>query len=213
MGTNRVAGWLLIASGVVAVVAQLLALSAFGPVAYSLPDNLISDLGATECGPIEDAFGARFVCSNGYMWFNVGTIISGVLLGAAAGAWRRPPAWPLLAAAAAIIVVGAVPFTYNELIHDGAAVVHVVAYWAAMAMIMRRHRLTIVFLAVSVLGFLAFLFVPFTPGLFERLAFDTVIAWTIVAGAVLLPQRERGEDGVDKQERDAAVRRAARELG
>lgn len=213
MGTHRAAAGLLVASGVVAFLAQILAMSAFTPVAYSLSTHLISDLGATQCGPVSDAFGTRYVCSGGYMWFNVGTVISGVLLALAGVAWRRQSAVPLVVAAVAVMVVGAVPFDRNELLHDAAAVVHLLAYWAAMAMVVRRDRPTALFLAFSVVGFVLFLLLPVAPGVWERLAFDTLIVWTLYLGVLFLPRRRDPERDAEKDARDAAVRKAARELG
>ncbi|WP_149029370.1 hypothetical protein [Corynebacterium halotolerans] len=152
-GVLRFAGMVLILSALVGFLGQLLAIGQWRQVGYSFGLNRISDLGLTTCGMVQDLFFPRYACSPGYGWFNIGTIVSGVLLIIGAlllltGLRRSPDrirggsavAWLLLLSGAALIVTGAVPANVNAVLHDAAGVARAVLTWAAMALVWWAFR-------------------------------------------------------------------------
>lgn len=228
MNSQRVAGWMLVASGVVGFLGQLIAVVMWQGGLYSLQFNLISDLGMTTCAPVDDAFLPRYVCSPGHLWFNLGTIAAGVLLVVGGALLRRLFGCALAVSGVALIVVGAVPVDRVAGVHDAAAIGQAVLTWVAMVLVviaLRETRagvavVTGAILLVSLGGFVLLLLNPEgAPGLYERISFDLLSVWVIYLGAVSLGRartrqqhRERRVDP-EKQERDAAIRKAARDLG
>lgn len=227
MSRQRLAGITLIASSAVVFLGQFIALLLWDAWYYSLQFNLVSDLGHTVCAPVADGFSPRFVCSPGHLWFNLGLITGGVLLLAGGLALRRLTGYGLAVAGVALAVVGAFPYDRQPGLHDAAAVVYVVAAWAAViaAAVALRHTrpvlavTSVVVLLVSVGGAALLLFNPEgAPGLYGRLVVDVLAVWVVFLGAGQLrpdrttPRRARRADP-DLAERDAAVRRAAERLG
>lgn len=226
MTKQRVAGWALVGSGLFGFLGQLIALLMWQGGAYSLQFNLISDLGMTTCAPVQDGFISRYVCSPGHLWFNLGCLISGALLVLGGVLLRRLPGYLLAVSGIAVAVVGVVPVDRNDLVHDGAALLQAVATWAAMLAVILvardTHRMLIavtgVLLLVSIAGFALLVLLPEgAPGLYERISFDLLSVWVIYFGAVLLGtsrKRKPKAKPVDPEqaERDAAVRKAARDL-
>lgn len=227
MSRQRLAGITLIASSAVVFLGQFIALLLWDSWFYSLQFNLVSDLGHTVCAPVADGFGPRFVCSPGHLWFNLGLIAGGGLLLTGGLALRRLPGYSLAVAGVALTVVGMLPPDRQPGPHDAAAVVYVVAVWAAVsaAAVTLRHTRPVpaaasaVVLLVSVGGAALLLFNPEgAPGLYGRIAVDVLAVWVVFLGAGQLrpdrtkPRRARRADP-DRAERDAAVRRAAERLG
>lgn len=225
MTSQRVAGGLFIAAGIVGFLGQFIALLMWTGGPYSLQFNLISDLGMTTCAPVADSFISRYVCSPGHGWFNAGMIVSGVALVVGGLLLRRTPGFALAISGAALAVLGFFPFDHNAAVHDSAAVIQALTTWVAMVAVIIRAQnsrrmlstVTAILLVVSVLGFGLLLLLPEgAPGLYERISFDLLSVWTIFFGAVLLGRgRPRAPRKVDPEaaERDAAIRKAARELG
>lgn len=224
MSRQRLAGITLIASSAVVFLGQFIALLLWDAWYYSLQFNLVSDLGHTVCAPVADGFRPRFVCSPGHLWFNLGLIVGGVLLLVGGLALRRLTGYALAVAGVALAVAGVFPHDRQPGLHDAAAVVYVVAAWAAViaAAIALRHTrpasaaASAVAVLVSVSGAALLVFHPEgAPGLYGRLAVDVLAVWVVFLGAgQLRPGRARPRRGdPDQAERDAAVRRAAERLG
>ena len=224
MSRQRFAGIALIAASAVVFLGQFIALLLWDSWYFSLQFNLVSDLGHTGCAPVADGFLPRFVCSPGHLWFNLGLIAGGVLLLVGGVALRRLPGHSLAMAGVALAVAGAFPHDRQPGLHDAAAVVYVVARWAAViaaAATLRHTRpvsavASVVVLLVSVGGAALLLFHPEgAPGLYGRLVVDVLAVWVVFVGAgQLRPGRSKPRRAdPDRAERDAAVRRAAERLG
>ena len=214
MTHRKAAGLMFILSAIVAFVGQALALMKWEGV-YELSWNLISDLGVTECMPSDDNFTSRFICSPWHGWFNFGLCASGVLLviggvllilahkGKEARAGLRAGVLAIIQGVA-IFMIGVVPHNVGGNLHDGAALASIVfglGLMLAVAVGTREpalpdgqrpminaavHKLTWVLLAVSTVGFVAFMLVADRPGLWERMAVDVQTVWTLLLGVGLL---------------------------
>lgn len=155
MNQVRTAGLLLLLSGLLGYVGQLVAMYLWFGI-YSLEFNFLSDLGMSACTQVEDRFMSRHVCSPGYHWFNWATIAAGLLqLLAGALLWRSPADRPgsrpvgiaLVVGGLAGIGVGAIAFNVSPLWHDLSGILLVLAHWAAMILaavsairVLRRPR-------------------------------------------------------------------------
>lgn len=214
MTQRKTAGLMFILSALVAFIGQAVALVQWQGL-YELSWNLISDLGATQCGPSDDNFTTRFICSPGQLWFNVGLGLSGLLLliggvllvlahkhNEARGGARSG----LLAAVVGVatIVMSVFPVDGNGAVHNGGLYLSIIFGLALMLSVAVGTRepalpdgqrpminsgllkLTWVFLAVAVVGFVAFFFMMDRPGLWERMAFDVPTLWTLLLGVGLL---------------------------
>ena len=190
MSRQRLAGIPLIASSAVVFIGQFIALLLWDSWFYSLQFNLVSDLGHTVCAPVADGFGPRFVCSPGHLWFNLGLLVGGVLLLTGGLALRRLAGYALSVAGVALTVVGMLPPDRQPGPHDAAAVVYVVAVWAAVsaAAVTLRHTRPALAAASAVV-----LFNPEgAPGLYGRIAVDVLAVWVVFLGAgQLRPDRTK----------------------
>jgi len=196
----------LIASALVLVVQLVVALR--WPGGYSITQNAISDLGVTVCGAFsEQGLLIREVCSPWHQVFNIGMIFSGlaILVGAVLlyNWWDRRSGRLgiifLAMSGAFISAVGFVPWDLFPDIHDFTASAQAITQWIAMALIAiaagrgTLRTITIITLAISLLGFL--LFVLALDGIttsflglggVERLSFDLLTLWVPFLGVAVL---------------------------
>lgn len=212
----RIGAALWVASALLLPVQLIVALQ--WPDGYSVTGNAISDLGVTVCGPFTEGGVVREVCSPWHVGFNAGMVVSGVLtaLGAVLlhGCWSRRTgrvATILMAAVGVCVVaVGFAPWDRHPALHDGAAAAQALLQWAAMILLAVAagrsvfRWVTIAAVAVSILGFAAFLLaldgaaVPgLSFGIAERLSFDTLTVWTAAVGVAVLVGR--GRDGKPRE--------------
>lgn len=192
--------------------AQLL-VAAKWPDGYSWTANAISDLGVTRCGTFsEQGDQVRHVCSPWHGLFNASMMATGLAM--ALGAlllWGRWPSWAGRIGTALMVVTGLgvagaglAPWDIAPSLHDLAALVQTLAQWVAMVLLGVACRsawfriATIVILVVSAIGFWLFLGaldgarVPVLGfGGSERLAFDTLTVWTVLAGVHTLRRPTR----------------------
>ncbi len=205
----RIGAALWVASALLLPVQLIVALQ--WPDGYSVTRNAISDLGVTVCGPFTEGGQVREVCSPWHVGFNAGMVVSGVLtaLGAALlhGCWSsrtgRVATLLMAVVGVCVVVVGFAPWDRQPALHDGAAAAQAFLQWAAMVLLAVAagrsafRWLTIAAVAVSILGFAAFLLAldgaalpGLSFGIAERLSFDTLTVWTAAVGvAVLLGSR------------------------
>lgn len=151
-GPVRLAGAAWILSGIVYFVGQAVTIAQWQGGAYSLSLNLISDLGMTGCGPVEDIFLPRYVCSSGHGWFNLSTILAGALLVAGSvallAAWRgrhsprgtAAVAWLMLLSGIGLAGVGVAPADVQLTVHTVAALAQAVTTWIAMGLVWWAFR-------------------------------------------------------------------------
>lgn len=206
MDRRRAGATAWIVSGVLLPVQLVVAVQ--WPDGYSVTSNAISDLGVTACGQFsENGQQVREVCSPWHPVFNAAMVTSGILIASGAvllhGRWEGVSGrgGTLLMALGGLLVaiVGFAPWDTQPVWHDSAAFGQAVAQWVAMCLLAvaagpgRFRRLTTVAVVVSVVGFVAFLAalegseVPGLGfGLAERLSFDTLALWTVLAGVALL---------------------------
>ena len=202
----RIGAMALIASALVLVVQLVVALR--WPGGYSITQNAISDLGVTVCGAFsEQGLLIREVCSPWHQVFNIGMIFSGlaILVGAVLlyNWWDRRSGRLgiifLAMSGAFISAVGFVPWDLFPDIHDFTASAQAITQWIAMALIAiaagrgTLRTITIITLAISLLGFL--LFVLALDGIttsflglggVERLSFDLLTLWVPFLGVAVL---------------------------
>lgn len=202
----RIGAMALIASALVLVVQLVVALR--WPGGYSITQNAISDLGVTVCGAFsEQGLLIREVCSPWHQVFNIGMIFSGlaILVGAVLlyNWWDRRSGRLgiifLAMSGAFISAVGFVPWDLFPDIHDFTASAQAITQWIAMALIAiaagrgTLRTITIITLAISLLGFLLFVLAldgittPFLGlGGVERLSFDLLTLWVPFLGVAVL---------------------------
>ncbi|MCM1012246.1 DUF998 domain-containing protein [Brevibacterium sp. XM4083] len=209
----RIGAALWVASALLLPVQLIVALQ--WPDGYSVTRNAISDLGVTVCGPFTEGGVVREVCSPWHVGFNAGMIASGVLtaLGAVLlhGCWSsrtgRVATILMAVVGVCVVAVGFAPWDRLPALHDGAAAAQALVQWAAMLLLAVAagrsvfRWLTIAAVAVSILGFAAFLLAldgAALPGLSfgvaERLSFDTLTVWTAAVGVAVLVGRGRQGD-------------------
>lgn len=206
---QQLAGWSWIAAAI-ALLAQLLVAAAW-PGQYSWADNTISDLGATTCGVFDAGTRVeRTVCSPLHVVANAATVVNGLLLtvGAIAVTLARSRplgvVGPVLLAVGGLLVVGVgvTPLDKAPAAHEAFALAQAPVQWTGMvvaALAARRTGMgtlavvTLAATAVSVVGLGLFVSAvgggaaaAVGVGLVERLAFDTLTIWGVVAGVLLL---------------------------
>lgn len=227
-------------SGILAYAGQFLA-AYFWQGWYSLEYNLISDLGVTECMQIDDWLLVRNACSPGHGWFTWGFVLAGIallcgaVLLAASGRdalGRRlqgtlAAGVPLLLAAVAMILVGAVSYDTQPQVHLVALAVMLLGFWVTMACsawisfqsgrvprtgeakvpVLARTLLplTLLLLVVSVVGLVLMLVSPSMGrvGLYMRIALDPVLLWMIAVGAAYLLGGSRRRRQARERERES----------
>lgn len=211
----RIGAMALIASALVLVVQLVVALR--WPGGYSITQNAISDLGVTVCGAFsEQGLLIRDVCSPWHQLFNVGMIFSGlaILVGAVLlYSWWDQRSGRLgiifLAMSGAFIsAVGFAPWDLFPDIHDFTASAQAITQWIAMALIAiaagrgTLRTVTIITLAISLLGFLLFVLAldgittPFLGfGGVERLSFDVLTLWVPFLGVAVLRAGDWAQPG------------------
>ncbi|MEM0129105.1 MAG: DUF998 domain-containing protein [Thermoplasmata archaeon] len=200
------------------VIAMGVTQAGYGPPAYSLTGNYISDLGAAHCGYWHGggSFPGFYVCSPWHVVFNVSIIGMGILLAAGTvlvySAFRPGVArvvWFVLflVAAAGSIGVGLFPEDVNITAHGLSAVAAFAGSGLALVLlgagIYRDRRwdgLAIYTIASGLLGLIALvlfleqIYGPLGVGGMERLIVAPVLLWAIVASVRILrmPARLRG---------------------
>ncbi|PWD51786.1 DUF998 domain-containing protein [Serinibacter arcticus] len=181
------------------------------PEPYSWSANYISDLGATLCGTVTDDGPARAVCSPEHEWWNIGlafvgvlTALGAVLLSRGRRTAERVGLLLVMAGGLAVVVTAVVPFDVDTDVHDLAALAQFVLQILGMVVLAFTLRtrgrvafavVTLVMVLVAGAGFAAFLsegHLGFGVGIVERVAFDTLTLWTVVAGLFLVGGRESG---------------------
>lgn len=214
----RIGAVSLIASALVLLIQLVVALR--WPDGYSITDNAISDLGVTACGAFsEHGRLVRDVCSPWHRAFNIGMIFSGlaILIGAllSRGFWDRKSgrvgAVFLAVSGVFVSAVGFTPWNVYPDVHDSVATGQAIAQWIAMALIAIAlgrgvwRRITIVALAMSLLGFILFVLVldgvtlPLLGfGGAERLSFDVLSIWVVLPGLAIL--QVNGDESVDGED-------------
>lgn len=212
------AGALLWIIGILSFVPQVIAASRWTQP-YSYRDNLISDLGVTTCGTVDEGSRVeRFICSPWHDLANTATISNGAMI--VLGSLLLWNSWPrrksgriamvLMASGGLLIIgVGAFPWDTHPNEHNLTAIAQVLFQWAGMVSLLISMRktvhgravvkLTTVFLGVSVFGF--FLFIDAIGGgtmqylgigTSERMAFDSLTIWAAAVGLVL--SRSTGQE-------------------
>lgn len=209
MRAVQFAAWCWIGAAV-ALLAQVLVAGAW-PEPYSWAHNTISDLGATTCGFADSGSAVeRTVCSPLHLVANAATVGNGLLLAAGAVAVTRAPARPLgvvgpvlLAVGGALVVgVGLTPLDVAPDAHEVFALAQAPVQWTGMVLAAvaaaRAGRpvlaaLTITATVVSVVGLGLFVSAigggaasAAGIGTVERIAFDTLTVWGVLAGIALL---------------------------
>lgn len=142
MITYRTSGFLLLFSGVLSWVGQIIGLVRWRGM-YSLIENRASDFGVTECTVLRDYFGTRYVCSPAHIVVNSFTVVSGLLVVVGAvliiltarrerdGA-VNPTAVLIGLSGLFTMIVGLVPSDVHGTLHTIVLVAHAVALWGAM---------------------------------------------------------------------------------
>ncbi|MGC4807469.1 DUF998 domain-containing protein [Micromonospora sp. DT233] len=188
------------------IVCELIAAAA--ATAYSLPDNTISDLGATTCTTIAYPYGDIPVCSPLHLLVNGAFVVFGLLMAVGAVLLRG---WLPRGAAATTAVVlwvvaglsavatGLVPLDKDLDLHVLVALPAFVAQPLALlvtAYAVRRHRgLSLTALAAGALSLVGLVvFVVRTNegelgGLFERLALWPGYVWPLLLAVIVLRAR------------------------
>ena len=201
--------WLLAAQFFVAQVAVASAWT----MPFSLKTRFISDLGNTACGPYPNP-SSVIVCSPWYVGMNASFIIVGITMAAGAilassafrAGWRRSLAVALfVAAGVGVLMVGVYPENENITNHAIGAGINFVGGNAALILFglalpstPARHWLMWFSITAGIAGLVSTaLFVSrhdlgLGPGGIERFAAYTTTTWQIVAGLVILRQRESG---------------------
>ncbi len=191
---------------IVYLLAQPIAAAAWAHPSYSFSENAISDLGNTSCGRFITQNGhTREVCSPRYALMNVAFVAGGALT--AAGAiltWRwwlrRTVSMAGLGCIAAAgtggVLVGLAPENINLSVHTAGALLQVPG---AAGMVLtgigsggvagRARWFSIVWGEIAVIACLLYLggvhpILGF--GGMERVAFDTLTAWTVILGGLVL---------------------------
>jgi hypothetical membrane protein len=201
-----VAGGICWVLTIVYLVAQPIVAAAWAHPPYDFGENSISDLGNTSCGQFITPRGhARDVCSPRHVLMNAAFVAGGVLT--AAGAvltWRW---WPRRAVSMAGlgciamagtggVLVGFAPENVNLPVHAAGALLQVpgaagmvLVGIGSRGVIGRARWFSIVWGAVAVVACLLYLgganFLLGSGGM-ERAAFDTLTAWTVVLGGLVL---------------------------
>lgn len=201
-----VAGGVCWALTIVYLVAQPIVAAAWAHPPYDFAKNSISDLGNTSCGQFITPHGhTRDVCSPRHLLMNAAFVAGGVLT--AAGAiltWRW---WPrravsmaglgcIAAAGTGGILVGFAPENVNLSVHAAGALLQVPGA-AGMLLVGigaggvtgRARWFSIVWGTVALIACLLYLggvHLILGSGGMERAAFDTLTAWTVVLGGLVL---------------------------
>jgi hypothetical membrane protein len=191
------------------LVAELVA--AWGSTApYSMLDQTISDLGATQCTTIAYPYGDVAVCSPWHPLVNGSFVVFGVLLAVGAVLLRGSLPRPRLAAASTVawvvaglssVATGLVPVDQDLELHALVALPSLVALPLALLLLAASLRAAVPRLGVatavvglvSLAGSVVFLLTATSPdlgGLWERLAFWPSYLWVPVVAVVILRRRE-----------------------
>jgi hypothetical membrane protein len=191
---------------IVYLVAQPIAAAAWAHPPYNFGENSISDLGNTACGQFITPHGhARDVCSPRHVLMNAAFVAGGALT--AAGALLTWSWWPRRAismaglgciamAGTGGVLVGLAPENGNLSVHAAGALLQVpgtvgmvLAGVGSAGVTGRARWFSIVWGAVAVVACLLY-FGGVHPvlgsGGMERAAFDTLTAWTVVLGGLVL---------------------------
>ena len=195
---TRLGAWLWIAT-LQLFVAELITALAW-PNPYSITDYTISDLGRLAC---DDAA----LCSPLHTVFNVSIVVGGVLTAVGGILLRSHWARPRLGVAAAVALglggvcvalVGFFPVDAAPGPHSVVAFLQWMFQIAGMVLIAlaaSRDRairvVALVAIAVSALGFAAFLSDASPHGILERFAFDTLTWWQCITGLLVLRSLRR----------------------
>ncbi|MGO1948567.1 MAG: DUF998 domain-containing protein [Mycobacteriaceae bacterium] len=211
--TYRSAGLLLVLSGLVTALGQLIAMLNWRGM-YSITDNRISDFTVTECVVLRDNLGTRYVCNPTSLVTNAAFTVAGLLIVVAAVVIARTAIRQgqssvrvvtavLAAGGGAYALAGLIPSNVSPWGHDLVMLLFAGLMWTAMLILasagtMRKVSgrepfpliygayipITRMMLFVSVVGWLALVVLGprGMPGLYERLAFDTLTVWLIVIG-------------------------------
>ena len=195
---TKVGAWLWIAT-LQLFVAELITALAW-PNAYSVADYTISDLGRVACDEAA-------LCSPLHAVFNVAIVVSGVLTAVGGillrSHWHRPRVGVAAAIAfglggVCVALVGFFPVDAAPTPHTVVAFLQWLFQIAGMVLIAvaaSRDRairvVAVVAVAVSALGFAAFLSDASPHGILERIAFDTLTWWQVVTGLLVLRSLRR----------------------
>lgn len=193
------------------------------PERYSWSEHYISDLGATQCGVVVDDGPLRSVCSPEHGWWNAGivalgvlTVLGAVLLSRGRRTGERVGLLLVMAGGLAVVVTAVVPFDVDKDVHDLAALAQFALQIAGMLVLAFTLRtrgraafvvLTLLMVVVSVAGFVAFLTEGhhgFGVGTVERVAFDALTLWTVVAGLFLVGGATPAAGGATRRRRRSA---------
>ncbi|HEV7951349.1 MAG TPA: DUF998 domain-containing protein, partial [Glaciihabitans sp.] len=158
----------------------------------------------------------RYICSPWFAVANAGTIVSGILITVGAillwNLWPRKRSGRMAMALMAlggllVVAVGLFPWDTHPIEHDVTAFLQAIFQWAAMIALLVAvrgfahwrsiSRLTALFLAISVVGFVMFINAlsggtafGLGVGALERIAFDSLVVWTAIVGLVLLRSQQ-----------------------
>lgn len=151
----RSAGVLLVLSGVLLVVGQVVGILRWRGM-YSLTQNRPSDLSAPVCGVLRDASGVRFVCNPVHSFTATTVALSGVAVVVAAlvmiavahrvgdhGVYGT--AWLLGVSGGLTLLSTVIPVSSHSTVHDIVLLLHLVALWATMEVLVdaaTRHAET-----------------------------------------------------------------------